>query len=108
MATYGPSRSRLIRTPVALEFGYDSEAYLGNNGFYTGVAGKGALSQRPQSAIGFGGANGATTAITFTNIEVVNAVGEPQTGWTLVTGDAESTDTNEWLEFRNLRSVNVA
>lgn len=31
------------------QFGYNSEAYLGNNGFYTGIAGKGALSQRPQS-----------------------------------------------------------
>lgn len=83
------------------QFGYDSEAYLGNNGFYTGIAGKGALSQRPQSSIGFNPPNSTYTAITFTNIQVVNLVGDPQTGWTLITGDAESTDTNGWLEFQN-------
>ena len=32
---------------------------------------------------------------------MTNAVGQPATGWTLVTGDAESTDTNGWLEFQN-------
>ena len=50
---------------------------------------------------GFAGASFALTTITFSNIQVVNAVGEPATGWTLVTGDAESTDTNGWLEFQN-------
>ena len=44
-------------------------------------------------------ANGGYTVVTFTNIQVTNAVGEPATGWTLVTGDAESTDTNEWMNF---------
>jgi prepilin-type N-terminal cleavage/methylation domain-containing protein len=79
----------------------DSEAYLGNNGLYTGIAGEPALSQRPQTQIGFNGVNGANTVVTFSNIEVTNAVGQPATGWTLVTGDAESTDTNGWLEFQN-------
>ena len=84
----------------------DSEAYLGNNGFYTGIPGAPALSQRPQtdppSTINFAGApSPATTVVTFTNIEVTNAVGDRQSGWTLVTGDAESTDTNGWLEFQN-------
>ena len=65
--------------------GYNSEAYLGNNGFYTGIAGDPALYQLPN--------NGAYTVVTFTNIEVTNAVGEAATGWTLVTGDAESTDS---------------
>ena len=88
----------------------NSEAYLGNNGFYTGIAGQPALSQRPQpnfctNNCTFTGQNGATTVITFTNIQVTNAVGQPATGWTLVTGDAESTDTNGWLEFQN-SSVN--
>jgi len=89
---------------------YNSEAYLGNNGFYTGIAGQPALSQRPQpnfctNNCTFAGANGANTAVTFTNIQVTNAVGQAVTGWTLVTGDAESTDTNGWLEFQN-SSVN--
>ena len=42
--------------------GWDSEAYLGNNGFYTGIAGLPALSQRQQTSLntptwpnGFGG-----------------------------------------------------
>ncbi len=87
--------------------GWDSEAYLGNNGFYTGIAGLPALSQRQQTSLntptwpnGFRGASFELTTITFSNIQVVNAVGAPATGWTLVTGDAESTDTNGWLEFR--------
>ena len=70
--------------------GYNSEAYLGNNGFYTGIPGKPAIYQQT---------NGAYNVVTFTNIEVTNAVGEPATGWTLVTGDAESTDTHEWMNF---------
>jgi hypothetical protein len=70
--------------------GYNSEAYLGNNGFYTGIAGEPSIYQQT---------NGAYTVVTFTNIEVTNAVGEPATGWTLVTGDAESTDDHEWISF---------
>jgi prepilin-type N-terminal cleavage/methylation domain-containing protein len=94
----------------ASDGGYDSEAFLGNNGFYTGVSGLPALSQRAQTSAtlntptwpnGFAGSSNALTTITFSNIQVVNAVGEPATGWTLVTGDAESTDTNGWLEFQN-------
>ena len=87
---------------------YNSEAFLGNNGFYTGVAGEPALSQRPQSTGNtppdcrtFAGAAYDVTTVTFSNVQVTNAVGQPATGWTLVTGDAESTDTNGWLEFQN-------
>ena len=42
----------------------------------------------------------------FTAIQVLNAAGQPATGWTLVTGDAESTDTNEWMIFQNNSGVN--
>jgi prepilin-type N-terminal cleavage/methylation domain-containing protein len=70
--------------------GYNSEAYLGNNGFYTGISGNPALLQT---------VNGGYTVVTFTNIQVTNAVGEPATGWSLITGDAESTDANEWINF---------
>ena len=79
------------RTTTRERSGYNSEAYLGNNGFYTGIPGNPALYQLPN--------NGAYTVVTFTNIEVTNAVGEPATGWTLVTGDAESTDSGEWINF---------
>ncbi len=92
----------------ASDGGYDSEAFLGNNGFYTGVSGLPALSQRPNTSLatatwpnGFAGSSYALTTVTFSNIQVVNAVGEPASDWTLVTGDAESTDTNGWLEFQN-------
>jgi prepilin-type N-terminal cleavage/methylation domain-containing protein len=70
--------------------GYNSEAYLGNNGFYQGIPGNPALYQT---------ANGGYTVVSFTNIKVTNAVGEPATGWSLITGDAESTDTGEWMNF---------
>jgi len=86
---------------------WNSEAYLGNNGFYTGVAGLPALSMRSQpngctTSCTFNGApNGAWDSISLSNIEVTNAVGQPASGWTFVTGDAESTDTNGWLEFQN-------
>jgi prepilin-type N-terminal cleavage/methylation domain-containing protein len=72
--------------------GYDSEAFLGNNGFYTGIPGDPALYQY---------VNGALTTVWFTNIQVLDAAGHPATGWTLVTGDAESTDANEWMVFQS-------
>jgi hypothetical protein len=60
-----------------------------------------------QPACTFAGANGALTTLTFTNIEVTNVNNEPATGWTLVTGDAESTDTNEWNVYSNTTSTPV-
>ena len=89
----------------------NSEAFLGNNGFYTGIPGLPALSQRPQpngcsgNGCSFPGVNSALTTITFSNVEVTNAQDQLQSGWTLVTGDAESTDTDGWLMFQNA-SVN--
>lgn len=88
--------------------GSGSEPYLGNNGFYQGIQGEPAISQRPQptgctppGCSIFNGVNGAQTTLTFSNIQVTNASNQPATGWTLVTGDAESTDTNGWLMFQN-------
>jgi hypothetical protein len=104
-------RPQIIPTYYDPQGADDSEAYLGNNGFYTGIPGLPALSQRPQpnfctNNCTFNGApSPALTTISFTNVEVTNAVGDLQSGWTLVTGDAESTDTNGWLEFQN-KSVN--
>jgi prepilin-type N-terminal cleavage/methylation domain-containing protein len=90
----------------------NSEAFLGNNGFYTGIPGLPALSQRPQpngcsgsACTIFQGVNSALTTITFKNVTVTNFNGDLQSGWTLVTGDAESTDTDGWLMFQNA-SVN--
>jgi prepilin-type N-terminal cleavage/methylation domain-containing protein len=64
-----------------------SEAFLGNNGFYTGITGDPALYTDVQ---------GAVVTAYFTNIQVLDSAGNPATGWTLVTGDAESTDGGEW------------
>ncbi len=71
--------------------GDDSEAFLGNNGFYTDVPGKPALYTT----------NNVYASMNFTAIQVLDAAGQAATGWTLVTGDAESTDTNEWINFSN-------
>jgi prepilin-type N-terminal cleavage/methylation domain-containing protein len=91
--------------------GGNSQPYLGNNGFYQGVQGSPAISQRPQPtdvcgqsgqpACTFAGANGVITTLTFTGIQVTNASGQPATNWTLVTGDAESTDSGEWNVYSN-------
>lgn len=66
-----------------------SEAYLGNNGFYTGVAGQPAL---------YSTVLGATVTLTFDNIALNGPTG-PISGWELVTGDAESTDTGESITW---------
>ena len=94
--------------------GGNSQPYLGNNGFYQGIQGEPAISQRPQPtdvcgqsgqpACTFAGANGALTTLTFTNIKVTNGANVPATGWTLVTGDAESTDSAEWNVYSNTTS----
>ncbi len=67
-----------------------SSAYLGNNGFYTGIPGYPALYQNVE---------GTTSTITITNIQVLGTGGVPATNWNLVTGDAESTDQNEALTW---------
>jgi len=83
--------------------GANSEPYLGNNGFYQGIQGYPAISSRPAPNLSnFGGCpignpgSGCLTTLTFTNIQVTTAAGAPATNWTLVTGDAESTDSNEF------------
>ncbi len=72
--------------------GSGSEAFLGNNGFYTGVGGDPALYEvKP----------GSTATITFDNIRLVNSNDQPATGWKLVTGDAESTDQGESMTWQS-------
>jgi hypothetical protein len=67
-----------------------SEAFLGNNGFYTGIPGNPALYQTVTHT---------TTTVTLTNINVLDANGNPATGWGIVTGDAESTDNHESMTW---------
>jgi prepilin-type N-terminal cleavage/methylation domain-containing protein len=66
-----------------------SEAFLGNNGFYTGIPGDPALYQT----------SSGTTTVTITNIQVLDSNGSPATGWQLVSGDAESTDAGESITW---------
>ena len=68
----------------------NSEAFLGNNGFYTGVPGAPALYEVD---------DGSDATINFTNIALVNANGSAISNWQLVTGDAESTDPGESISW---------
>jgi prepilin-type N-terminal cleavage/methylation domain-containing protein len=74
-----------------------SEAFLGNNGFYTGVSGEPALYS----------AGGGYSYMYFTNVQLFDSSGNPASGWTLVTGDAESTDPSEWMSFASNLSWSV-
>ena len=67
-----------------------SEAFLGNNGFYTGVPNDPALYEVDQ---------GSTAIINLTNISLLNANGGVASNWQLVTGDAESTDPGESITW---------
>jgi hypothetical protein len=69
--------------------GNGSEAFLGNNGFYTGVGGEPALYQTVL---------GSTVTLTFDNIAITGPTGTIA-GWELTTGDAESTDQGESLSW---------
>jgi prepilin-type N-terminal cleavage/methylation domain-containing protein len=67
-----------------------SSAFLGNNGFYTGIPGNPALYQNQE---------GTTTTVSITNIQVLGSGGVPATNWNLITGDAESTDAGESISW---------
>jgi prepilin-type N-terminal cleavage/methylation domain-containing protein len=69
-----------------------SEAFLGNNGFYTGVTGDPGLYTVEESS---------TAVISFTNIKVLTAGGSVATNWKLATGDAESTDASESITWQS-------
>jgi hypothetical protein len=77
--------------------GQGSEAYLGNNGFYTGVRGDPALYTVTE---------GSQAVVSISSILLVGSDGTAATGWQLVTGDAESTDASSefitWQSDKNL------
>lgn len=75
-----------------------SAAFLGNNGFYTGVTGDPALYEI---------ANGSTATISMTNIQVANSNGVAASGWQLVTGDAESTDIGESITWTSSAALTL-
>jgi len=100
--------------PTYYEQQYDSEAFLGNNGFYTGVPGNPAIYEHTCSSsnvspssnnnVCTSGGQATLTTVYITDFQVFDAAGQAATGWTLVTGDAESTDTNEWMDFTSATS----
>jgi Surface adhesin CshA non-repetitive domain 2 len=67
-----------------------SEAFLGNNGFYSGVPGNAAL---------YTNAEGSSASVQLTNIQLLDSNGNPASNWQLVTGDAESTDGSESMTW---------
>jgi Tfp pilus assembly protein PilE len=75
-----------------------SEAFLGNNGFYTNIPGKPALYQYEE---------GSVTTVTLTNIKLLDANGNSATGWYLTTGDAESTDSNEEMQWTSNQPLSL-
>ncbi len=76
-----------------------SEAFLGNNGFYAGIPGKPALYQTTES--------GAPSIVTITSLQVLDSHGNPATGWYLVSGDAESTDSGESMTWTSDQPLNL-
>jgi prepilin-type N-terminal cleavage/methylation domain-containing protein len=76
-----------------------SEAFLGNNGFYTGVSGDPALYTVDE---------GSQAVVTITNISLLSSNGQAATGWQLVTGDAESTDGSaEWIIWQSNQDLKL-
>ena len=99
--------------PTYYNQSFNSEAFLGNNGFYTGISGDPAIYEHtcspaasPTSSPCSSGSQWTMSSVTVSNFKVLDAAGQPATGWTLVTGDAESTDTGEWMTFQNQSNVN--
>jgi prepilin-type N-terminal cleavage/methylation domain-containing protein len=99
-------------TPMsALPFPTYSDSFMGNanNGtaFYSGVgcpAGTPAMtgSNGTPSCIDpslYQTANASTNTITLGNIKLIDPEGVAATGWQLVSGDAETTDPNEYLTW---------
>ncbi len=116
-SAYSPNQTAYPDAPWPIPTYYDqtynSEAFLGNNGFYTGISGNPALYEHtcspaaaPTSSPCNSGDQWTMSTVTVTNFKVLDAAGQPATGWTLVTGDAESTDSGEWLVFQNTSGVN--
>jgi prepilin-type N-terminal cleavage/methylation domain-containing protein len=92
-----------VTGPIGTNAGYNGveavpfptypEAFLGNNGFYTvSNTVDPALYQQSSSV-------GKTTTVNVYDIAISGAAGAPVTGWQLVTGDAETTDSGESMTW---------
>lgn len=67
-----------------------TNSFLGNNGFYTNIPGNPML---------YTAVSGSSATVYITNLVVLSANGTPATGWSLETGDAESTDAAESITW---------
>lgn len=83
-----------------------SEAYLGNNGFYTGIPGDPALYQSP-STTSPSDANAALSYVYITQIKLLDQNGNPASNWELVTGDAETTDAGEYMTWTSNQDLTL-
>ena len=70
-----------------------TSAFLGNNGFYTGIPNNPGLFQDYQST------GGDTAIINITNIQVLGPGGVPATNWSLVTGNAGATNDGDSITW---------
>ena len=75
---------------AATSFPTFTDAFLGNNGHYTGVSGRPALNQTTSDT---------TTTATLDGITVTGPGGAPETGYAFVGADAESTDRQESITW---------
>jgi prepilin-type N-terminal cleavage/methylation domain-containing protein len=75
-----------------------SEAFLGNNGFYTGIPGNPAIYQTVE---------GTTSVVTITQIQVLDGNGNAASGWELVAGDAESSDAGESITWTSNQTMSL-
>jgi hypothetical protein len=100
LATSGPVlQATVVPCPIPTYFDAPtSEAFLGNNGFYTGIPGNPALYEN---------AEGSTADVTISNIQLLDSNGDAATGWELVTGDAESTDAGESIQWTSNQNLNL-
>jgi len=86
--------------------GQNGQSFLGNidpattppTPFYTGIPGNPAL---------YTGLECSTAVVTITSIAVTDSAGNPATGWSLVTGDAESTDNTEAITWTSDQNLNL-
>ncbi|MGP8162399.1 MAG: beta strand repeat-containing protein [Acidimicrobiales bacterium] len=93
------SAGAVIPYPIPTYFDpQQSEAFLGNNGFYTGIPGDPALYQNTEGSLSY---------VYFTNIQLLDSNGNAATNWELVTGDAESTDTGEDLIWTSNQDLSL-
>lgn len=97
------SAARSVQAVAATGFPTWSGAFLGNNGFYTGITGQPALYQQADAGgTGVSAAN-RTTTVSLRDIRVQNTTTSSKvTGYSVVVADAESTDGNEQIQWKHV------